>query len=216
MLKSLLGLLVPFLSYLLSTHHCVDRKRSLVGESSVPGGIPAPLGDESSAWEVVPTREEPKIEESVDELAASPQSVTAHATKTMRRGGDNGVTSTPIFAITWRVSPRLWSHPLTIEQSHMPRHDDNCSLKANTMLAHLQACSFPIQKISDRRSKHLPADSPTLTERWSTFACTCAQGLLDFASQCSRATQRSRVHAAMLVRGGTPHPSAQFRVRQHL
>ena len=65
-------------------------------------------------------------------------------------------------------------------------------------------------------SKHLRADSPTLTEGWNSFACTCAQGLLDFASQCSRVTQRSHVHAAMPVSGGTPHPSAQFRVHQHL
>ena len=44
-------------------------------EAELVGCTPAPSGDESSAWEVV-AKEEPKIEESVDELATSLQSVT--------------------------------------------------------------------------------------------------------------------------------------------
>ena len=69
----------------------------------------------------------------------------------MRWDGDNGVTSDPIFAITLRISPRLGSHPLTRKQSPVPHHDDNCSLKANTVLARLQACVSISRRFSDRR-----------------------------------------------------------------
>ena len=93
------------------------------------------------------------------------------------------------------------------------------TIAASKPTPRLHTCKLAFPRPEDFRqacSKHLLADSPTLTERWNSFACTCAQGLLDFASECSRATQRSHVHAAMLVSGGTPHPSAQFRVHQHL